>query len=90
MQIITPAKVYPVIVIGSGASGGMAAWNLTQQGIDVLLLDAGDKFDRSKYWTHVQPVGGARAPGARRAPPPFFLDTKEQPYLTPARTPVRR
>jgi hypothetical protein len=25
MQISTPAKVYPVIVIGSGASRGMAA-----------------------------------------------------------------
>ncbi len=49
MQIITPARVYPVIVIGSGASGGMAAWNLTQQGIDVVLLDAGEKFDRAKY-----------------------------------------
>ena len=37
MQIIAPARVYPVIVTGSGASGGMAAWNLTRQGIDVLL-----------------------------------------------------
>ncbi len=55
MQIINPARVYPVIVIGSGASGGMAAWNLTKHGIDVLLLDAGDKFDRTKFWTHVQP-----------------------------------
>ena len=55
MQVITQPKVYPVIVIGSGASGGMAAWNLTRQGVDVVLLDAGDKFDRSKYWTHVPP-----------------------------------
>ena len=55
MQVIEPAKVHPVIVVGSGAAGGMAAWNLTRQGIDVLLLDAGDKFDRSKYWTHVRP-----------------------------------
>ena len=55
MQIIRPPEVSPVIVIGSGASGGMAAWNLTQHGINVLLLDAGEKFDRSKFWTHVQP-----------------------------------
>ena len=41
MQIITPARVYPVIIIGSVASGGMAAWNLTSKGIDVLMLDAG-------------------------------------------------
>ena len=31
MQVIKSPKVYPVIVIGSGASGGMAAWNLTQK-----------------------------------------------------------
>jgi len=46
MQVITQPKVYPVIVIGSGASGGMAAWNLTRQGIEGVLLDAGDTFDR--------------------------------------------
>ena len=49
MQIIAPAKVHPVIIIGSGASGGMAAWNLTSKGIDVVMLDAGEKFDRTKY-----------------------------------------
>ena len=67
MQIIPAREVHPVIVIGSGASGGMAAWNLTQKGIDVLLLDAGDKFDRSKYWTHVQPWEARERHGARRA-----------------------
>jgi choline dehydrogenase-like flavoprotein len=83
MEIIEQQDVHPVIVIGSGASGGMAAWNLTQQGIDVLLLDAGDKFDRSKFWTHVQPweARARRARGER--PYAFFLDTKEQPYTTP-------
>ena len=45
MQIVKPPQVHPVVVIGSGASGGMAAWNLTRQGIEVLLLDAGDKFE---------------------------------------------
>jgi choline dehydrogenase-like flavoprotein len=83
MQIITPAKVYPVIVIGSGASGGMAAWNLTRQGIDVLLLDAGDRFDRSKYWTHVTPWEARERRARGEQPPQFFLDRTEQPYLTP-------
>src|SRR4030081_431269 len=84
MQIITPAKVYPAIVIGRGASRGMAAWNLTRQGIDVLLLDAGDRFDRSKYWTHVTPweARERRARGERA--PQFFLDMTEHPYRTPA------
>jgi choline dehydrogenase-like flavoprotein len=83
MQIVTPPEVHPVIVVGSGASGGMAAWNLTRQGIDVLLLDAGDKFDRSKYWTHVQPWEARERSARGEKPPQFFLDTKEQPYLTP-------
>jgi choline dehydrogenase-like flavoprotein len=81
--IIQPARAYPVIVVGSGASGGMAAWNLTRQGVDVLLLDAGGKFDRGQYWTHVTAYEdrARRARGER--PPVFFLDTKEQPYTTP-------
>jgi choline dehydrogenase-like flavoprotein len=83
MQIITPAKVYPVIVIGSGASGGMAAWNLTRQGIDVLVLDAGDRFDRAKYWTHVTPWEARERRARGERPPQFFLDRTEQPYLTP-------
>src|SRR4029077_9414478 len=83
MQVIRPAKVYPVVIVGSGASGGMAAWNLTRQGIDVVMLDAGTKFDRSKYWTHVRPweARARKAKGEKETQ--FFLDTKEQPYLTP-------
>jgi choline dehydrogenase-like flavoprotein len=33
----------------------MAAWNLTRQGVDVVMLDAGEKFDKSKSWEHVPP-----------------------------------
>jgi choline dehydrogenase-like flavoprotein len=83
MQVLRPRKVYPVVVVGSGASGGMAAWNLTRQGIDVVMLDAGTKFDRSKYWTHVRPWEARERRARGEQPPQFFLDTKEQPYLTP-------
>jgi choline dehydrogenase-like flavoprotein len=87
MRIQPSGKVYPVIVVGSGASGGMAAWNLTRKGIDVLLLDAGTKFDRSKYWTHVQPWEARERRARGERPPQFFLDTKEQPYVTPPERP---
>src|SRR6478736_4776222 len=83
MQVIRPAKVYPVVVVGSGASGGMAAWNLTRQGIDVVLLDAGEKFDRAKFWTHVTPWDARVRRSRGEEPPPFVLDPKEQPWLTP-------
>ncbi|HEY8550481.1 MAG TPA: GMC family oxidoreductase [Vicinamibacterales bacterium] len=83
MQVIRPPRVYPVVVIGSGAAGGMAAWNLTRQGIEVCLLDAGTKFDRSKYWTHVRPWEWRERTARGEQPPQFFLDTREQPYTTP-------
>ena len=34
-------KVYDAIIIGSGASGGMAAKELTEKGFEVLVLEAG-------------------------------------------------
>ena len=83
MQIIRSPKVHSVVVIGSGASGGMAAWNLTRQGVDVVVLDAGTKFDRAKFWTHVRPWEARERRARGEAPPQFFLDTKEQPYATP-------
>ena len=36
---------YDVIVVGSGAGGGMAAYELTRRGIRVLLLEAGRHYD---------------------------------------------
>ena len=83
MQVIRSPKVYPVVVVGSGASGGMAAWNLTRQGINVVLLDAGTKFDRSKYWTHVRSWEARERKARGEKEPQFYLDTKEQPYVTP-------
>jgi len=52
--------VADVIVVGSGASGGMAAYNLTQKGVKVLMLDAGGEFDRRYFWTHTLPYEGDR------------------------------
>lgn len=37
-----------VIVIGSGAGGGAAAWALTGHGLSVLLLEAGPRFDPAR------------------------------------------
>ena len=38
-------KQYDVLIIGSGASGGMAAYTLTQKGLKCLMLDAGPAID---------------------------------------------
>ena len=75
--------VYDVVVIGSGAAGGMAAWNLTRQGVNVLVLDAGERFDRAKFWTHVKPWQAMARHERGQQAPEFYLSTEEQPYLTP-------
>lgn len=87
MQVQRSSPVHEVIVIGSGASGGMAAWNLTRKGIDVLMLDAGTKFDRSKFWSHVKPWEWRDRVEAGKHPPEFYLNTKEQPYVTDPKNP---
>jgi choline dehydrogenase-like flavoprotein len=83
MQVKKQPKVYDVVVIGSGASGGMAAWNLTRQGVNVLLLDAGGRFDRSTFWTHVLPYEARERHARGERPPQFYLSEKEQPVITP-------
>src|SRR5277367_4105003 len=87
MQIQRAPEIHDVVVIGSGAAGGMAAWNLTRKGVNVLLLDAGTKFQRPKFWTHVTPWDWRQKIDRGERPPEFYLDVKEQPYETPKDSP---
>ncbi|WP_460671879.1 GMC oxidoreductase [Larkinella ripae] len=65
-QIKKAAKVYDVVIIGSGAGGGMAAYQLSKAGATVALLEAGGYFDPAdpKYinqlkWSYESPRRGA-------------------------------
>ncbi len=89
MQVIRSREVHDVVVIGSGASGAMAAYNLTQKGVNVLMLDAGTKFDRSSFWTHELPFERhGRQLNGEEAPNPY-LSSREQPYLVPEDKPFQ-
>ncbi len=74
---------YDVVVVGSGASGGMAAWNLTRKGVKVLLLDAGPRFNRADFWTHTSPWQARERYRRGERPPQFLTDIKDQPYEWP-------
>lgn len=65
---ITPkAGRWDVIVVGSGAAGGMAAFQLATAGIKVLLLEAGRMIDTQKeYRTMEWPYASMRR---QRLPP---------------------
>ena len=70
MAFITPASAadkYDVIVVGSGAAGGQAAYTLAMEGARVLMMEAGRNYDpRSEtpmFQTNdVAPLRGANTP----------------------------
>jgi choline dehydrogenase-like flavoprotein len=67
MPIITASKTQPsydVIVVGSGAGGGQAAYTLTMAGAKVLMLEAGRNYDPAREAPMFQINGQAPLRGA--------------------------
>lgn len=64
MEIKESSEVYDVIIVGSGAGGGMAGYILAKAGVKVLMLEAGPFFDPAKdslqlKWAWQMPGRGA-------------------------------
>ncbi len=51
-----PPKTYDAIVVGSGITGGWAAKEFSEKGLEVLLLEAGRAIDPAKDYTEHIPV----------------------------------
>jgi choline dehydrogenase-like flavoprotein len=49
------SEEYDVCIVGSGAAGGIAAKELTEKGLRVVLLEAGNWVSTSRFRTHVLP-----------------------------------
>ncbi len=82
---------YDVLIIGSGASGGMAAHTLTKLGVKCLMLDAGPQLDFERQSTlksvYDLPYRGFGQPGrfphvtqATEFDANLWADEKQNPY----------
>jgi choline dehydrogenase-like flavoprotein len=92
------AKDYDVLIIGSGASGGMAAYALTKLGVKCLMLDAGPLVDfnrqRGPKPVYELPYRGFGKPGklphvvqANEFNANQWVDEKEVPYTHDPKSP---
>ena len=71
MNITKAKQVYDCIIVGSGASGGWAAKELTEKGLNVLVLEAGSRLDpardfREHTWPYELPHRGYRTTEQRK------------------------
>ena len=90
--------IHDVLIIGSGASGGMAAHTLTKKGINCVMLDAGPPVDYERDRTlksvYELPYRGFGQPGrfphvtqANEFTANLWADEKENPYTYDAKDP---
>lgn len=104
LEVLLHQQPWDVIVVGSGATGGAAAYQLTRQGLNVLVLEAGKpvkgRADYGSFFTNApralyrHTISGRQNvqkshPTYWNANPDFFVDDIDNPYSTPEEKPFR-
>ena len=104
LQVITRGNdVFDAIVVGSGATGGLAAMELAEAGLKVCVLEAGKKLTPADFTEHVEswqlkyrgqdPHKLKRRPiqglcyACRESNQGWFVDDIDNPYTTAAGKP---
>ncbi|NEQ95480.1 MAG: GMC family oxidoreductase [Cyanothece sp. SIO2G6] len=94
-------KTYDVVVVGSGATGGIAAKELSERGLQVLVLEAGRSLNSPQMLSNGIPAMTKRLynlatgqqsrqashPGYWKANPDLFINEQDNPYTTPENKP---
>jgi len=71
IQIKKQPRKYDVVIVGSGAGGGMAAYVLANAGLKVCLLEAGYQYDPQKNVTQLKNPWDSPRRGASTSIRPF-------------------
>lgn len=92
---------YDAIIVGSGATGGWAAKDLTERGLRVALLEAGPMLPTKDIGVPLRGAGAFPSPSRERqsvqqhcyayntSSAPFFVDDLDNPYSHPEAQPFR-
>jgi len=92
---------YDAVIVGAGATGGVAAHELGRRGLKVLVLDAGPQLSPEEALGNVvtnmaqrlvkvvsrQQSFQALHPGYWKTNPELFVDERQNPYTTPSDLP---
>ena len=95
-------KPYEVVIIGSGATGGMAALTMAKAGVRALIIERGPELEvkeaiGSEPCNMIRRIIGVTSgkyqnqpqhPGFWKSHPLLFADKKSNPYTTPQQAPV--